>query len=697
MPFRTCGAVDFRHFCTNSTQMSQQPTYTNALIHETSPYLLQHAHNPVNWVAWNSDIFQKAQNQQKLVIISVGYSTCHWCHVMEHESFEDEEVAALMNEYFICVKVDREEHADVDALYMDAVQLMTGRGGWPLNCVTLPDGRPIFGGTYFPKNQWITTLNQLQNLFANTPEKVLEYADNLEQGLKQNAIVSAPEDSELIQSSAIEYAVEKWKKQFDTKDGGPNRAPKFPMPAGLNFLMQYGSITNDVMVENQLQLTLNKMAWGGIYDQAGGGFARYSVDVEWKIPHFEKMLYDNGQLLSVYAQAYCQYKNLEYLKVIEQTITFLNRELQLEEGAYFSALDADSEGIEGKFYTWSNQDFDALNLPQAQLAKEFYGIGKHGYWSEEGVSVLMRTESLEAFATKNQLNLTEFSALVQHWETLILAARSQRIRPGLDDKYLTSWNALTLTGILDAYWATQNQSYLTIAINGAQFLVKNLLENEVELKRTYKNGIAKIDASLEDYSTVIQFFTKLFEATQNKYWLQQAEALTYYVLDYFSDSNSELFYTSKAQSNSVLLTRKTDIDDDVIPSSNAIMAHNLWILGTILGKQQWVEKSKKMLTYAQTKFKQYAAWYAHWGSLAVQFAYPFYELVLVGPKASELQQELKSRFVANTLVLASNTASDLPLFAHRFHPNKTLIYPCMQGACQLPVETIEDALTSIKY
>ena len=360
--------------CANSQKhndkMKSEHAHTNALINETSPYLLQHAHNPVNWYAWGDEAFAKAKSEDKLVLISIGYSSCHWCHVMEHESFEDSAVAKLMNDKFVCIKVDREERPDVDQIYMNAVQLMTGRGGWPLNCFALPDGRPVYGGTYFPKNDWVTLLEDISTNYKLDKPKFEEYASNLTEGIKQSELIKTPVTNSKINEATLTEFVSVWESSFDYKEGGPDRAPKFPIPNNFEFLMAYAHLNKDQKLMDYVDLTLHKMALGGIYDQVGGGFARYSTDIKWKVPHFEKMLYDNGQLVSLYSQAYQRTKSPIYKHAVYQTVEWLTREMMTEEGAFMSALDADSDGEEGKFYVWSKEELKAeLTADEYELTK----------------------------------------------------------------------------------------------------------------------------------------------------------------------------------------------------------------------------------------------------------------------------------------------------------------------------------------
>ncbi|WP_157624332.1 thioredoxin domain-containing protein, partial [Sunxiuqinia dokdonensis] len=436
--------------------------YTNELIYETSPYLLQHAHNPVNWMPWGDKALSQARRENKLLLISIGYAACHWCHVMEHESFEDPEVARVMNQHFVCIKVDREERPDVDQIYMSAVQLMTQRGGWPLNAIALPDGRPIWGGTYFQKEVWINALEQIQAYHHQNPERTLEYAERLSEGIRESNLVPISKNSQLVELDQLKEAVQRWKPNFDRQEGGSQGAPKFMMPNNLQFLLRWAHQANDLETQDHVENTLDKMAMGGIYDQLGGGFARYSTDTQWKVPHFEKMLYDNAQLLSVYAQAFQKTQKPLYHEVVEQTIEFLKRELLSPENGFYSSLDADSEGEEGKFYVWQKSELQDLLGDDFPLFSDYYQVNETGYW-EEGNYILLRKQVDETFAKKHELSLEELKQKISKWHKILLPAREQRIRPGLDDKILTSWNALAISGLVDAYQAFGNAEYLELA------------------------------------------------------------------------------------------------------------------------------------------------------------------------------------------------------------------------------------------
>jgi len=387
--------------------------HTNSLIHETSPYLLQHAHNPVKWMPWGDEALEKAKKENKLILISVGYSACHWCHVMEHESFEDETVAKIMNDYFVCIKVDREERPDIDQVYMMAVQLMTGQGGWPLNCFALPDGRPIYGGTYFPKKNWINILLNLVDLQKEQPDKMEDYANQLTQGLKLAELIKVNTNETDFKKELIINCYNNWKERFDNVDGGPNKAPKFPLPNNYQFFLRLSTDPSPTLPEGErvdllehINLTLTKMAYGGIYDQIGGGFARYSVDHYWKVPHFEKMLYDNAQLVSLYCEAYAVTKNSLYKNVVYETLEFIERELTAPNGGFYSALDADSEGIEGKYYVWTKEELQNILKDDFNLFADYYNINKLGLWEHDNY-ILLRNVDDHIIAEEHNISIEE--------------------------------------------------------------------------------------------------------------------------------------------------------------------------------------------------------------------------------------------------------------------------------------------------
>ena len=530
--------------------------HTNKLINETSPYLLQHAHNPVNWYPWGEEALQKAQKENKIIIISVGYSACHWCHVMEHESFEDEEVAALMNEHFVAIKVDREERPDVDQVYMDAVHLMGQRGGWPLNAFALPNGKPFYGGTYFPKETWMKLLNKVHEEHSQFPEKVEEYANKLALGIQQAGLITMNTNDAPFKMETLDNSVSEWSKSFDIKEGGSDRAPKFPLPNSWEFLLQYYYHTKNKDYLNQVEITLEKMAFGGIYDHLGGGFARYSTDKYWKVPHFEKMLYDNAQLVSLYSKAYQLTKNPLYKKVVFETLEYIEREMTSKEGAFYSALDADSEGEEGKFYIWKKEELEKIVDEDYNVFAEYYSVDKTGYWEHDNY-ILLRSKTAEEIAKKHNITEEELNKKIDSAKKKLMKERDNRIRPGLDDKTLTSWNALMIKGYIDAYLTFGKREHLNAALKNGNFLLEKQLRKDGGLNHSYKEGESKINGYLEDYSFTIEAFITLYEATFDQKWLDKSRALADYSIIHFFDANSGMFWFTSDEDKK-LVARKME-------------------------------------------------------------------------------------------------------------------------------------------
>lgn len=677
-----------------TSTMKQQTThkYTNNLIHESSPYLLQHAHNPVNWYAWGDEAFEKAKNENKLVLISIGYAACHWCHVMEHKSFENEAIAEVMNQNFVCIKVDREERPDVDQVYMSAVQMLTGSGGWPLNCFALPDGSPVYGGTYFPPEQWIQVLESLANTYKNDTQRVLDAAKEIAAGIKNHELITTKSTNTTIDTNLPDKMVENWAPYFDKTWGGSKRAPKFPMPVSYEFLLQHTYHTQKQSSIDHLNLTLTKIGQGGIYDHVGGGFARYSVDAEWKVPHFEKMLYDNGQLISLYSHAFKQTKNSFYKNLIEQTLSFIKREMTTPEGAFYSSFDADSEGVEGKFYVWTKNEIETILGNDANWFCDYYKITDHGNWEESNILWVTHPEKV---LSDHKLSEAQFIKKRDKALSKLLIERSKRIHPGLDDKVLTSWNALMSIGFLDAYEAFGNTEYLNSALKNGAFLKNNMLKPDGSLHRNYKNEKTTINAFLDDYALTIKLFTKIYQNTFDENWLYEAKSLTEFVLSHFYDTKSGMFfYTSDL--DPALIARKMEITDNVIPASNSLMANNLIDLGILLENEDWKNMSEQMLANVIVDVEKNAPYYGNWGILLNKFAYPLFEIVFVGKNAEELNTEFQKFYYPNTLIAGSKSNKDImPLLENRWINGETYIYVCKGNVCQLPVKTVDEALQLI--
>lgn len=667
--------------------------YTNALINETSPYLLQHAHNPVNWYAWNSETLEKAKKEDKLLLISIGYSACHWCHVMEHESFENEEVAEIMNTHFICIKIDREERPDIDQIYMNAVQLMNGQGGWPLNCFALPNGKPFYGGTYFQTNQWKHILQAIAGEYEANPQKVIEYADELTKGIKESELLPKIIHSNPFTMGVIEVAVQRVKTQFDYTEGGANRAPKFPLPNNYEFLLDYYYHTNDKTILQFVDLTLTKMAYGGIYDQIGGGFARYSTDSYWKVPHFEKMLYDNAQLVSLYSKAYQLTKNKLYKHVVYQTLKFIEREMTTQNGAFYSALDADSEGEEGKFYVWTKEELQTLLKEDYPLIETYYNINNIGKW--EGNYILLRKESDKDVSKQFDITEKELITKINSINHLLLEDRSKRIRPGLDDKTLTSWNALMLKGYVDAYNTFGEKDFLTVAIKNATFIANTQIRKDGGINHNYKNGVSNLNGYLEDYCFTIEAFIALYEATFDEKWLVLSKQLMDYTIVHFYDDETGFFFFTSDEAKG-LIARKMELSDNVIPASNSSIAKGLFLLGLYFEKDDYTKKATQMLKNIEAQIPKYVSGYSNWASLLLNQIKPLYEIAITGDDALEKRNEFYQTYLPNKIIIGSIKKSNLPLLQEKQPNGKTMIYVCYNKACQKPVETVDEALKQIK-
>ena len=673
--------------------------YTNNLIKESSPYLLQHAHNPVNWEAWHPKVLQRAEKEQKLLLISIGYAACHWCHVMEHECFEDEEVAETMNAHFINIKVDREERPDIDHIYMDALQMMTGSGGWPLNILALPDGRPFWGATFVKKEAWIKVLNQLQEVYQKEPAKILGYAENMVNGLKEINTIVPDLNSDVLTISEIGDIVSDWSAYFDTFLGGYKRAPKFMMPVNLNFLLHYGIAQNDTPTNDYVNTTLTRMAWGGVFDHVGGGFSRYSVDMKWHVPHFEKMLYDNAQLISVYSKAYAVTKNNLYKSVVQKCIAFLEEELLDQSHGFYSSLDADSLSDKGKleegaYYVWQEDQLKELLGEEYFIFSDFFNINSYGYWEEKNYVLIRDGESSE-IAEKHGIMENSLSEIISHCLSILKAERNKRDKPRLDDKILTSWNGLALKGLTDAYRHLEEEKYLELALNNANFILDNLVQSSGALFHNHKNGKSTIIGFLEDYATVIEGLLGLYEVTFDEKWLDHSLKLAHYVLDNFTDTSTGLFFFTSDKED--LLIRKTlEVADNVIPSSNSIMAHNLLKLSKYFPEQNFDLRLNTILKSMKKSIQENPQSHSNWLHLLLLTRQDFYEVAIIGNDYLSHSKKIQAHYLPNTIFVASSSGSQLLLLKNRYVQDKTLIYVCKEGACQLPVENTDMALKLIK-
>ena len=685
--------------CKGEHQANMEHKYTNALINETSPYLLQHAHNPVDWHPWNNETLDKAKAENKLMLISIGYAACHWCHVMEHESFEDSLVAQVMNKNFINIKVDREERPDVDQVYMNAVQLMTGSGGWPLNAIALPDGRPVWGGTYFKKEQWIKILDQISTLYEEEPEKLYDYAEKLAKGIKSIDVVQLNSEAPSFDKAYIETTIENWSKKFDYSFGGPNRAPKFMMPNNYHFLLRYAHQNNDTALMDYVDLTLTKMAFGGIFDHVGGGFSRYSVDTKWHVPHFEKMLYDNAQLVSLYADAYLLTNKALYKEVIEETLEFIAAEMTNEEGAFYSSLDADSNNAkgeleEGAFYVWTREELETVLKEDFPLFSDYYSINDYGLW-EHGNYVLIRQRDDSELIEKYNLDAVQLQEKKELWKAKLNDLRNNRDKPRLDDKSLTSWNALMIKGYTDAYRVLNRKEYLVSALKNANFILQKQLRPDGGLYHTYKDGKSTINGYLEDYAATIAAFLSLYESTLDRKWLDASRDLANYTFDHFFDEKSRMFFFTSDDDPS-LVTRSIEYRDNVIPGSNSIMANNLFRLAHYFDNAYFANAAEIMLNNVKPEMQTYPSGFSNWLDLMLNYTNPFYEVAIVGTEAEEKISELNRSYLPNTLIAGSTQSSNMPLLENRFNPEDTYIYVCVNKACKLPVTQVDQALKLIE-
>lgn len=670
--------------------MKSSHAHTNRLASESSPYLLQHAHNPVEWFPWGEEALQKAKTEDKPILVSIGYSACHWCHVMEHECFEKEEVADVMNTLFINIKIDREERPDIDQIYMDAITAMGLRGGWPLNVFLTPDAKPFYGGTYFPKDHWLNLLGQVSNAYINHREDILKSAEGFVDSLNQSDVdkYGLVDESQTFSKDDLDIAYDRISNQFDLTMGGMDKSPKFPMPSIYLWLLRDYALTQRKGSLEHVELTLDKMAMGGIYDTIGGGFARYSVDGEWFAPHFEKMLYDNGQLLSLYSEAYTITKKPLYKEVIEDTYTWVTREMLSKEGGFYSALDADSEGIEGKYYCWHYEELKDLIGEDIQLFSTYYSITEEGNW-EHGMNILFRRLTDPVFSQLHNISEDELRTYTQRWKNTLFAARDPREHPGLDDKILASWNGIMLKGLCDAYRILGDERMLNTALFNAEFILTKLYDGKT-LYHSYKNKKPSIPGFLEDYTFVIEGYLALYEVSLDEQWLRHSIKLVNHVIDYFYDESEGLFFYTSSESEK-LIARKKEIFDNVIPASNSSLARNLYHLGKLLGNDDWIEHGRKTASRFKKAFLADPSYLSNWGCLITSLMAPTAEIVISGKDSIEFRKDIDKKYFPNKIICGSVHASTLPLLTDRKPiDGKTLIYLCFDKTCQLPTESVAE-------
>jgi uncharacterized protein YyaL (SSP411 family) len=672
--------------------MSANKKFTNDLSKETSPYLLQHAHNPVQWKPWSDTLFASATAADKPILLSIGYAACHWCHVMERESFEDEAVADYMNTHFINIKVDREERPDIDHIYMDALQAMTGSGGWPLNIFLLPNGQPFYGGTYFPPNamqnraSWMDVLKGVNAAFDSNREKLVEQATHLTAHLLQSNIkAQQSQESEVIATTEeFQMIAQRILQNADTQWGGFGASPKFPQTFSIQVLFRnYFQNKDQASIVHAIR-SIDKMIQGGIYDHVGGGFSRYSVDAMWQAPHFEKMLYDNALILGTLAEAYQITKKPIYQDVIHATFTFLQRELFNGSGGYYAALDADSEGVEGKFYTWSYDELKAIITPEifdAFIA--YYQVTPNGNW--EHTNILWTQNELEK----------EWEPAWQNELKKLFDARAVRVRPALDHKVILGWNAMLTVGFCKMNAATGNHLYKKAAIECMDWLESNLCHaDENYFYHSIANGIPKAQAFLDDYANLIQAYIQLQEMTGDTRYLFKAKKWMEYVLIHFIDEDGLYFYYTASYQKDVII-RKKESYDGAQPSGNALICSSLFYLGQVFDLTEWCKQAEKMIHSIRPSLLQYPSSFGFWAQSFYQMSTGMIELVGVGPTVYESLPTLNAAFVPNSIRLMSEVQEDsIPLLKGKQGIDNQF-FICKNNSCSAPMTSVELILANI--
>lgn len=666
----------------------------NKLINESSPYLLQHAHNPVEWYPWGDEALQKAQNENKPILVSIGYAACHWCHVMEKESFEDDATASLMNEKFVNIKIDREERPDLDHIYMDAVQAISGQGGWPLNVFLTPARKPFYGGTYYPpvpvhnRPSWKDVLNSISDAFVNRRDEIEQQAENLIQHIEasNNLGIGTPDKAGFTNADLQEMTANAL-RTADTVHGGFGRAPKFPQTFTIRFLLNSFFFSKNEEALRQACLSLDKMIDGGINDQLGGGFARYSTDEFWLAPHFEKMLYDNALIVMALAEAYQLTHNEKYRESIEATLDFVEREMLSPEGGYYSALDADSEGVEGKFYVWSKQEIESVLGDSAYMFNQFYNVSEQGNW--EHTNILHVTLPLEQFARNNNVDVEEFRTTLSRSKEKLLLHRTKRIRPVTDDKILLGWNAMMNTAYSKAFAATGNEKYRLLAVQNMKFLFEKFSDGSAGgFFHTYKEGTAKYPAFLDDYSQLIQALIHLQEITADASYLEKVKTLVKWCFAHFSDDESGYFYFTNDLQDDVIV-RKKELYDGAVPSGNSLMAWNLYYCGVVFDNAEWRERAEKMCFGLSDVVKKYPGSFGIWAMLMQSMSKGIPEIAVIGGNLDTILRDLLRTFIPFRILQSSpSETKDFPLLAGKKSSATPMIFLCKDYSCQTPVNEV---------
>ena len=667
----------------------------NSLSNEKSLYLKQHSTNPVDWMPWNQNVLRLASNENKLLIISIGYSSCHWCHVMEEETFSNEDAAKIMNSNFINIKVDREERPDIDELYMKSLVLMTGSGGWPMNIIALPDGSPIWGGTYLPKENWINVLTQINELFTNRYDDVLDYSRKLKEGLNPKTIIKNDfKESELL--TQIKDASNVAYESLDKENGGLRSSQKFHLPSMIDFFLKSGYHFKEKKYLDFVDLTLKNIAYGGINDHIEGGFHRYTVDSIWHIPHFEKMLYDNAQMLSLYSKAYKRSNKKVFKNQIDNIFNFLENNLTNQDGLIFSSISAvteiGSEKVEGDYYVWDKQKIRDLLSKDFDLFQEYFNINGKGLW-EKNKYVLKRENDDEYFTKKFNISQKKLETKISQSINILRTSRKNREKPITDKKILTSWNALTIIGLSDAYKSTGDKKYIEKAKNIIEAIEKSLLNDDLILKRSLSISNEGI-FFLEDYSYLISAYINLYQSTFDYAYIDKAEDLTKKTLLLFKADNSSFLKFSSDQS--LLFSDNLFVNQDaVMPSANSVMCKNLFLLSHYTGNRNLSETGKSMLTEISNEMINNSLDYMNWMNVALDYNDSFYEVVISGKKSFEMAQKITEMYLPNILIAASKTDSDKYLLKNRYIKGDNLIYVCVDNTCKFPVNDVKKALELI--
>jgi len=641
----------------------------NRLIKETSPYLLQHANNPVDWYPWGDEAFKKAEKENKLLLISIGYSSCHWCHVMEKEAFSNPEVAEYMNSHYISIKVDREERPDIDQIYMNAVQIITRRGGWPLNCFALPNGKPVFGGTYFKTEDWLNVIKNLDSAWKSEPNRIIDVANELTQSIQGSEIISFKQEISEISNQLLDNYSNRLEKLFDNRNGGITGAPKFPMPGLFEFLLEYGFHSNNDSLNNFVHQTLTKIASGGIYDHIGGGFSRYTVDENWRIPHFEKMLYDNAQLITLYSKAYRANPDETYKKIVLESIDFLISEMRSEKGGFFSSFDADSEGKEGAFYTWTKNELESILGVDAELFSVTYGVSASGNF--DGTNVLYKCASNENIKELFTLDCNTIERKLAAARIKLKEARNQRVKPALDDKVILSWNAMVIDALVEAYITFEDKSYLNYAFECINYIESNHYSSG-KLMRIYCKGKLSINALLDGYAYLIKAYLALYRVTINHSWIDKAKQLIdTAIVDFYSKESGMFYYASNMQND--LIARKMDLTDGVITSSNSVMAQNLKYIGELLSDEKYISMSNQMLANIANSLENGGPYVFGWARLLLFNQLPAVQLKVASEKSIEYIHSIQKKVIHPFIfpIVSNKISSD----------NTTIVHICIGKSC----------------